>query len=76
MASLTAKQASEYANASASLVYQWCADRRLPHLRLGRAGRRGKMLIEQSDLDKFLESMRVDVQHQELVEGLRHIRRR
>ena len=54
------KQAAERLGVSPSLVYQWCAERRLPHLRLGRGGRRGKILIEEGDIDAFLATARVE----------------
>lgn len=72
---LTVRQAAEHAGTSPSLVYLWCAERRLPHLRTGRAGRRGKILIDQEDLDTFLDSLRVE--SEEVMEPeLRHINRR
>jgi excisionase family DNA binding protein len=76
MARLSPRETAEYAGVSVSLVYQWCAERRLPHFRLGKSGRRGKLLIEQADLDAFLESLRVGAGKEEPVGGLRHIRRR
>ncbi len=56
---LTVKAAATKAGVSAGLVYQWCAERRLPHLRMGKRGRRGRILIEESDLAAFMESCRV-----------------
>lgn len=44
---------------SASMIYQWCAEKRLPHLRLGGEGRRGKILIRGADLMRFLEENRI-----------------
>lgn len=76
MAKMNAQQAAEHAGVSVSLVYQWCAERRLPHFRLGRSGRRGKLLIEQSDLDLFLDSLRVEAGSEESEAEMRHIRRR
>jgi len=76
MAKMNAHQAAEHAGVSASLVYQWCAERRLPHFRLGKSGTRGKLLIEQADLDAFLTSLRVEVEQEERAEGLNYIRRR
>ncbi len=74
---LSVKQAAERLGVSPSLVYQWCAERRLPHLRLGRGGRRGKILIEEADIDAFLATARVE---SGAVAGndppLRHITRR
>jgi len=56
---LTVKQAAVRSGLSPSLVYALCAERRLPHLRLGKRGRRGRVLIEESDLAAFMESCRV-----------------
>ncbi len=56
---LTPRQASQRAGVSPSLIYQWCEERRLPHFRCGRRGRRGRILIEDTDLDAFLESCKV-----------------
>jgi excisionase family DNA binding protein len=56
---LTVAQAAERACVSSSLIYEWCAEKRLPHLRLGKKGRRGRILIEESDLAAFLESCRI-----------------
>jgi excisionase family DNA binding protein len=60
MAKVTIKQAAERTGMSTSLLYQICAERRLPHFRLGRDGKRGKILIEESDLDAFLAASRVE----------------
>jgi excisionase family DNA binding protein len=51
---LSAKQAAEKLGVSDSLVYAWCASGALPHFRMGRAGRRGRILIAEADLDAFL----------------------
>jgi excisionase family DNA binding protein len=60
MVRLTIKQAAERTGMSTSLLYQLCAERRLPHFRLGREGKRGKILIEEADLDAFLAASRVE----------------
>jgi excisionase family DNA binding protein len=69
---LTTKQAAERIGVSAQLVYRWCDEKRLPHYRLGGEGRRGKILIEESDLDAFLASQKV-MPTSSLPQGLRHI---
>ena len=56
---LTVKQAATKAGVSPGLVYLWCAERRLPHVRAGGMGRRGRILIEESDLADLLASCRV-----------------
>jgi excisionase family DNA binding protein len=56
---LTVKEAARTAGVSAALIYQLCDERRLPHYRLGGRGRRGKILIDQDELDKFVASCKV-----------------
>lgn len=56
---LTVKQAAARSGLSPSLIYALCAERRLPHLRLGKKGRRGRILIEECDLAAFMDSCRV-----------------
>jgi excisionase family DNA binding protein len=57
---LTPREAARRAGCSLSLIYQLCDERRLPHYRLGGRGRRGRILIEESDLDAFLAGCRVE----------------
>ena len=38
---------------------RWPWERRLPHYRLGGQGRRGRILIEEADLEAFLETLKV-----------------
>ena len=56
---MNVKEAAKHAGVSPALVYLWCAERRLPHMRLGARGRRGKIQIRQTDLDAFLETCKV-----------------
>ena len=57
---LTVRQAAARAGVSRSLVDPWTsAERRLPHLRVGRRGSRGRILIEEADLAAFLERQKV-----------------
>jgi excisionase family DNA binding protein len=56
---LDVRAAAKVARVSDNLVYQWCQEKRLPHYRLGGQGRRGKILIKESDLLAFLESLKV-----------------
>jgi excisionase family DNA binding protein len=56
---LTVAQAAERASVSESLVYEWIAAGVLPHLRLGKPGKRGVIRIEPIDLDGFLMACRV-----------------
>lgn len=56
---LTVAEAALRACVSESLIYAWCADGTLPHLRLGRKGRRGTIRIAREDLDGVLAAFRV-----------------
>lgn len=56
---LTVKEAAERARVSPEMVYQWAAEKRLPHYRAGGRGTRGKILIKPEDLAEFMESLRV-----------------
>lgn len=56
---LTVKQASKKIGISTALIYQWCDERRLVHFRVGGEGRRGRILIDERDLDAFLETCKV-----------------
>jgi excisionase family DNA binding protein len=71
---LTIKQAASRAGVSASLMYQWCQERRLTHYRVGGQGRRGKILIDPQDLDSFLASLKVEAGAAEEDGPLRHLR--
>jgi excisionase family DNA binding protein len=57
---LTVKEAAVRFGLSASLLYLWCQERRLPHYRVGGRGKRGRVLIEASDLEAFLAAQRVE----------------
>lgn len=57
---MSPKAAAVRACVSPSLVYRWCADGSLPHLRVGGRGRRGKILIAPSDLDALLATFKVE----------------
>jgi excisionase family DNA binding protein len=57
---LTPKQAAEKAGVSLSLIYALCHERRLRHYRVGGNGKRGKILIEESDLESLFEKCAID----------------
>ena len=59
MAKLNVKAAAERAGVCISVLYAWCAAGQLPHYRLGLPGRRGKVLIDEGDLDEFLNRCKV-----------------
>ena len=71
---LTVKQTSERLGISESLVYEWCAEGVLPHYRFGRKGRRGKILIDETEFAAFLAACRQEVQPDTApIPELRHI---
>ena len=55
---LTVNEAAERAAVSASLIYGWCSAGLLAHHRLGLAGRRGSIRIDEVDLGAFLASQK------------------
>ena len=68
---LTPKQAAGKMGVSDSLIYEWCGQGVLPHYRFGKPGRRGKILIEEADLDGFVAAHRQEVKPQ--APTLKHI---
>ncbi len=60
MATISVQETAERLGVSASLVYQWCAEKRLSHFRLGKAGHRGKILIDEKDVEAFAAATRVE----------------
>ena len=56
---LSPREAAGRACVSANLIYAWCADGTLPHVRAGAKGKRGKILIAPDDLDEFLAARKV-----------------
>jgi predicted site-specific integrase-resolvase len=57
---LTPKQAAEHSRASLSLIYRWIQEG-LPHYRYGSRGKRGRIYIDDADLNAFIESRKVIV---------------
>ena len=47
---------------SPSLCYQLCQEGRLGHVRIGGAGKRGKIVVREGDIERFLASVQVDPQ--------------
>ena len=76
MTRLSVKQAAERVGVSESMIYQWCHERRLAHLRLGTGGSRGKILIEEADLDAFLMASKVESGDDSPAPGLVYIKPR
>jgi excisionase family DNA binding protein len=56
---LSIKAAADSIGVSESLVYQWCQEQRLAHYRLGGDGRRGRIVIDSTALDEFLNDCKV-----------------
>ncbi len=52
------REASRRLEIIESLTYQLCREGRLPHVRIGGRGRRGKIVITEPDLADFLASVR------------------
>ena len=73
---LSVKQTAERLGVSPSLVYQWCQEKRLAHLRLGKAGRRGKILITEADVEAFVGALRVEAGEESTAPAPKHITRR
>ena len=71
---LTPKEAAGRIGVSDSLIYEWCATGLLPHYRFGKPGRRGKILIDDTEFNAFLASCRQEIRPQAQVPSLKHIK--
>ncbi len=69
---LTVKAAAQKIGVSESLIYEWCGEGSLVHYRFGRKGRRGKVMIEDADLDAFMVACKQEVR--QTVPTLKHIK--
>ena len=56
---MNVREAAERLEVSISLVYQLIAEGRLPHVRIGGRGRRGKIIVRPEDIESFLEACEV-----------------
>jgi excisionase family DNA binding protein len=56
---VTVKEFAARAEISLSLAYALVEEGRVPCRRIGRQGRRGKIVIREEDLAKFMESVKV-----------------
>jgi len=54
------KAAAEQLEISSSLAYRLVEEGRLPHRRIGQRGKRGKILIDEADLKKFIKSRQIE----------------
>jgi excisionase family DNA binding protein len=69
---LRVQQVAERLGVSSSLVYQLCGEGSLTHFRLGGRGKRGRVMVEESDLVEFIERCRREANEPQL--ALKHIR--
>ena len=67
---LTVRESAERLGCSEALVYLPCAERRLPHVRLGSG--RGTIRIAEDDINEYVKNSRIDAHS--LTKGLKHIR--
>lgn len=72
---LTPSQAADRLGVSDSLIYEWCAEGVLPHYRFGRKGRRGRILIDETEFEAFVAGCRQEGRQDTApVPELRHIK--
>ncbi len=71
---VTPKQAAQKTGVSDSLVYEWCALGLLTHYRFGKPGRRGKILIDETELEAFLAKCKQPGRPHEAAPVLKHIK--
>lgn len=70
---LKVQQVAERLGVSASLVYQLCAEGVLAHFRLGGKDKRGRVMVDESDLTAFMENCRREASASAPLLSLRHI---
>ncbi len=51
-------EAAKRLEISKSLLYELIAEGRIPHRRIGRRGKRGKIIVTEDDLQAFLETVK------------------
>ncbi len=66
MARVTPSEAAKLIRVSLSIMYRWISSKQLPHYRLGAQGKRGRIMIETTDLDQFVEKQKVGPDEDEL----------
>jgi hypothetical protein len=57
---ITVIEVSKRVGVCSSLVYGWVESRALAHFRLGGKGKRGRILVDEADLEAFLQGCRVE----------------
>jgi excisionase family DNA binding protein len=55
---MTVKQAAQRLEISPSLCYRLIEEKRLTCVRIGGMGRRGKIIVTEDDIKRFMESLR------------------
>jgi excisionase family DNA binding protein len=56
---MNVREASLRLGVSRALVYQLCQEGQLGHARIGGRGRRGKIVVREEDIERFLHSVQV-----------------
>ena len=59
---MNVKEAAAWLGISVSLCYSLCEEKRLPHRRYGRQGKRGKIVIREEDLKSFEKGAKVEAE--------------
>ena len=54
---MTVKETADLLGVSVSMVYALIEEKRLPCVRIGRRGRRGKIVVRPEDVETFLKSL-------------------
>jgi excisionase family DNA binding protein len=57
---VTVKAAAERLEISQSLVYRLVEEGRMPCVRIGARGRRGKIIIREQDIEAFLKACQIE----------------
>jgi excisionase family DNA binding protein len=73
MAMLTPKAAAERLGVSPSLIYQLCNEGVLPSYRFGGAGKRGRVMVAEPDLEAYIDRCRHEATANRLPLKLKHI---
>jgi excisionase family DNA binding protein len=59
---MTVKAAAERLEISLSHCYRLIEEGRLPHRRIGQRGKRGKIVLDEADIKRFLKSCQVETE--------------
>ncbi len=71
---LTPRQAAEWLGVSQSLVYQLCKEMVLEHSRLGGRGKRGRIRIEEAEVERYRRSCLREAPPLVSVPSLKHLK--